>query len=353
MELDLHCHLTELMRANADVLVTFKEYPHTDVAERAHELYDLCLATRQGKIRPTTAYHDCRMISMWRTPVEPMKSFVARMQALEGRDGVLSISFGHGFPWGDVPEVGAKMVVITDNNPALAQSLATELGQELWRMREECAPPHDSIDAAIDIALAAPEGPTVLADVADNAGGGAPSDSTPVLRRLVDRGVKGVASGCYWDPIAVQFCIEAGVGASFDLRVGGKCGIASGLPVDLHVTVRALSDDHFQTGLAGARSDLGASAWVHADGIDLILTSRRSQVFHPDAFTRLGCTLADKRIVVVKSTQHFYAGFAPIAKQVRYIAAPGAIGPDFAAIPFTRRTVPYWPRVADPFATNA
>jgi microcystin degradation protein MlrC len=292
------------------------------------------------------------MISMWRTPVEPMKSFVARMQQLEGRDGILSVSFGHGFPWGDVAEVGAKMLVIADGDATRAHALAEQLGQEIWRIREECFPRHDSIDAAIDAALAAPAGPIVLADVADNAGGGAPSDSTPILRRLVERGVKGVASGCYWDPIAVQFCMEAGVGASFDLRVGGKCGTASGLPVDLRVTVRALAEAHSQTGLTGGRSPFGPSAWVSADGIELILTSRRGQVYRPDAFTGLGCTLDDKRIVVVKSTQHFYAGFSPIAKQVRYVAAPGAIGPDFADIPFTKRTTPYWPRVADPFATN-
>ena len=90
-----------------------------------------------------------------------------------------------------------------------------------------------------------------------------------------------------------------------------------------------------------------------ADGIDLILTTRRGQVFQPDAFTGLGSTLHDKRIVVVKSTQHFYAGFAPIAADVRYVSAPGAIAPEYASIPYTKRTKPYWPRVADPFATNA
>jgi len=352
IELDLHCHLTELMRTSADAIITYKEYPHIDVADRARELYALCTRAKRGEVRPVMAYHDCRMVSMWRTPVEPMKGFVSRMQELEGRDGILSISFGHGFPWGDVADVGAKMLVIADGDAARAQALADRLGQEIWHMRNDCFPRHDSIDEAIDAALAAPAGPIVLADVADNAGGGAPSDSTPILRRLVDRGVKSVASGCYWDPIAVQFCIEAGVGASFDLRVGGKCGTASGLPVDLRVTVRGVAQAHSQGGLAGGRSSFGPSAWVMADGIDLILTTRRGQVFRPDAFTGLGCTLADKRIVVVKSTQHFYAGFAPIAKQVRYVAAPGAIGPDFAAIPFTRRTTPYWPRVADPFATN-
>jgi microcystin degradation protein MlrC len=75
-------------------------------------------------------------------------------------------------------------------------------------------------------------------------------------------------------------------------------------------------------------------------------------VFHQDAFTGLGCTLADKHIVVVKSTQHFYAGFAPLAKAVRYVATNGAIAPDYAAIPFTKRTIPFWPRVENPFMTN-
>ena len=352
IELDLHCHLTELMRASADAIITYKEYPHTDVAERAAELYALWTRAHRGEIHPVMAYHDCRMISMWRTTVEPMKGFVARLQALEGHDGILSVSFGHGFPWGDVPEVGAKMIVIADGDPAKAAALAKTLGEEIWRIREECFPRHDTIDGAIDAALAAPGGPIVLADVADNAGGGAPSDNTAILHRLVARGVTGAVTGCYWDPIAVQFCIEAGVGATFDLRIGGKCGTASGEPIDLKVTVRAISPDHSQGGLSGGRARLGASAWVHADGIDIILNSTRSQVFQPDAFTALGCTLHDKRIVVVKSTQHFHAGFAPVAKEIRYVAAPGAIGPDFANIPFTKRTTPYWPRVADPWATN-
>ena len=353
IELDLHCHLTELMRTSADVIITYKEYPHIDIAERAAELYTLCTAAQRGEIKPVMAYHDCRMISMWRTTVEPMKSFVARMAALEGKDGILSVSFGHGFPWGDVPEVGAKMVVIADGDAAKAAALAKTLGEEIWAIREECFPRHDTIDGGIDAALEPGQGPIVIADVADNAGGGAPSDNTAILRRLVDRDVQGVAIGCFWDPIAVKFCVEAGVGATFDLRIGGKCGVASGDPVDLKVTVMALKEDHSQGGLSGGRAPMGSSAWVRAGGIDIILNSTRTQVFQPDAFEGIGCTLTDKKIVVVKSTQHFHAGFAPIARSVRYVAAPGAIGPDFAAIPFTRRTTPYWPRVANPWATNA
>jgi microcystin degradation protein MlrC len=351
-ELDLHCHLTELMRGAADILVTYKEYPHDDIAARAEDVYRLSVRTAAGAIRPVMEYHDCRMVSMWRTPVAPMRGFVDRMSALEGRDGILSVSFGHGFPWGDVADVGAKLLVIADGDAAKAAALARRLGEEVWAMREATAPRHDTIDAAIDRALAASGKPFVLADVADNAGGGAPSDSTAILRRLVERGVRGAASGCYWDPQAVRICCEAGEGARLTLCIGGKCGTASGDPIDLPVTVRRLAEDHAQSGLSGGRAEFGPSAWVAADGIDLVLVSLRQQVFAPDAFTDLGLTLDDKRIVVVKSTQHFYTAFAPIAGEVRYVAAPGAVAPDYAAIPYTKLTHPYWPRVADPFAKD-
>jgi microcystin degradation protein MlrC len=351
VELDLHCHLTELMRTAADVIVIYKEYPHTDIADRARDLYPLCIAAQKGEIEPVMAYYDCRMISMWRTPEEPMRSFVRKMTALEGKDGILSVSFGHGFPWGDVADVGAKMLVVADKDMSKAQRLARELGQEIWAMRMATHKTHDTIDQAIDhVGAATTKGPIVLADVADNAGAGAPSDSTFVLRRLVERGVRDVATGLYWDPVAVQMCLEAGLGATFDLRIGGKTGPASGDPVDLRVTVRGLSQDHTQEGLSKGRARLGPAAYVEADGIHIVLISIRQQTFAPDGFTGIGCTLADKKMVVVKSIQHFYACFAPIAAEIRYVMAPGAVPPDFASIPYTKLATPFWPRVDDPFA---
>lgn len=347
LELDLHCSITPQMLANADAIVTFKEYPHIDASERASEVFDVCLKKLQGAARPVTAVHDTRMINMWRTPVEPMKSFVARMQALEGKDGILSVSFAHGFPWGDVEHATAKVMVIADGDEAKAQALAEQLGRELWEMRHETAALGLAIDEALDRALAAARGPVVLADVADNAGGGAPSDSTFVLRRILERGIEGVLTGLYWDPVAVRFCKEAGEGASFDLRIGGKCGPMSGDPVDLRVTVRRIVEDAGQT-FSTNRARMGTSVWLSAGGVDLVLTTVRTQTFHPDAFEQFGIDVAAYKIVVVKSTQHFYAGFAPIAAEIHYVAAPGAIPPDFANIPFQKLKTPFWPRVDDP-----
>lgn len=349
-ELDLHCHITEAMVRHATALVAYKEYPHVDIPARAEDLFRIIADAAEGRTRPVTGVFDCRMINTYRTTEQPLRGFVDRMLALEGRDGIISVSLGHGFPWGDVADVGAKILVIADGYSAKAERLARSLGEEFFAMRDAIAPRFLTMDEAIDRALAIEGGPVVIADVADNAGGGAPGDATFFLRRLLDRGIANAASGYYWDPMAVRACMEAGLGARFALRIGGKCGVASGDPVDLLVTVKGLADDVTQR-FGAAPAHMGASAWVAADGIDLVLTSLRTQVFHPEGMTKLGLDLASRKLVIVKSTQHFHAGFAPLAKAILYAAPPGALRPDFEAIPYTKLTQPYWPKAANPFAS--
>ncbi len=123
-ELDPHNHLSQTMLTQANLLVCYKEYPHTDVKERALELVDLCAALVEKRIRPTLAMVDCEMITLIHTSRNPARAFVDRIQSLEGHDGVLSISITHGFPWGDVADMGTKVFVYTDNNPAQAAALA-------------------------------------------------------------------------------------------------------------------------------------------------------------------------------------------------------------------------------------
>ncbi len=345
-ELDLHCHYTALMHESADAIIAFKEYPHVDAQPRALELYRILAGTAEGRLRPVSAVFDCRMVGLWQTTREPMASFVQRMQAVEAQPGVLSVSLGHGFPWGDVPEAGAKLWVVTDNDPALARTLADQLGREFRELREAARAHADSIDVALDVALEAGDGPVVLADVADNPGGGAACDSTFILQRIVERQVANAAVGAIWDLGAVHICQNAGVGAELDLRIGGKCGPASGTPVDLRVVIRAVVENHSQNAL-GVRERLGTCVWVEAaNGLQIVLSSVRTQTYSTEVFTGLGITLADKRVIVVKSTQHFYAEFAPLARAVLYVTTPGAMNFDFGSIDYRLRSLDYWPRVA-------
>jgi microcystin degradation protein MlrC len=349
-ELDLHCHITDAMVDSATALVAYKEYPHIDIPDRAEDLFRIIADAAEGRTRPIMAAASCRMIGTYRTTEQPLRGFVDRMIALEGRDRIISVSLGHGFPWGDVADVGTKILVVADEDRGKAERLARNLADEFFAMRDEVTSRFLSVDEAIDRALAIAGGPVVIADVSDNPGGGAPGDATFVLRRALERGITNIASGYYYDPIAVRACAEAGLGTRFSLRIGGKTGIASGDPVDLDVTVRGLADEVTQR-FGAAPVQMGESAWVEAAGIHLVLTSLRTQVFHPEGMTKLGLDLSTCKLVVVKSTQHFHAGFAPIAKAILYAAPPGALRSDFANIPYTKLKTPYWPRLANPFAS--
>ncbi|MDR3512709.1 MAG: M81 family metallopeptidase [Caulobacteraceae bacterium] len=349
-ELDLHCHVSPAMAAGADVLVAFKEYPHTDSMERARELYRLVVDAAAGRIRPTLGLHDCGMVGLYFTQTPDMRAFVDGMVALERQPPVLSVSLAHGFPWGDVADNSAKVLVYTDGDAEAAARHARQLGAELWALRDKVAFKGLGVDEALDRVAIAPPGLVVLADTADNAGGGAPGDSTFMLARMLDRGVGNACLGPLWDPVAVGFCQEAGVGAELDLRVGGKACAASGPPLDLKVRVRALCAELRTPSYTAAMVSLGAASWIEIVGTDIhvVLCAQRMQGFSPKVFTELGLEVAAMRLAVVKSYNHFYAAFAPIAVDIAHVAGPGALMGDMAAIPFRRRDLDYWPRVAEP-----
>jgi microcystin degradation protein MlrC len=358
VELDLHCHLSESMIAPADIVLTYKEYPHVDVNERARELFDLAVAARQGRIQPTMALFDCQLVGMYPTSREPLHTFVERMQAVERQPGVLSVSLGHGFQFADVPHVGAKVLVITDDDPSLARQLARQLGLEIYALRHEIGFASLSLpmEQAMTRALASSKAPIVIADQSDNVGGGAPGDGTFVLRWLLKHGVTDVATAIIYDPEVVKIARKAGAGAPLSVRLGGKLGTASGEPLDLRVTVRALRDDYMhrfpQQSGEPALFALGNVAALHCAGIDIIVASERCQCFCPSVFSDLGVDPRAKRLLIPKSYQHFYSAFAPLAAEVIYMAAPGAVPPDPRQIAYRRlNTSRLYPWCADPLAS--
>jgi microcystin degradation protein MlrC len=350
-ELDLHCHLTRAMVEAADVLITYKYYPHTDLVPRAEQLFSVCHAALEGRVKPVSAVFDCAMTGLFPTSAEPMASLVARLFELELRDGILAASLCHGFPWADVEEIGSKVLVIADSDVSLADRSAKEFGWEFYRHREALALRMHSIDEALDIACRE-AGTVVLAETSDNAGGGAPGDNTLLLRAIVERGLGNVAAGCFWDPLAVSICADAGEGARLTLRLGGKVGKASSDPLDLEVTVKRVLERHTQSGLTGP-VELGRSIWVRTgDEIDIVIASVRTQTLAPDAFTGIGIRLDGKHLVTVKSIEHFRARFSPYARKILHVRSSGALDMNFAALPYTKRSANYWPRVSDPLGSS-
>jgi len=346
VELDPHCHLTLKRVRLSDIIVLYKEFPHTDVVERAEDLLRLVLRTIRKEIRPVMSMYDCRQIGSYPTTLPLMRSFVDRTSAMEGRGGVLSVSIGHCFPYADVPELTGRILVVVDGDKAQADRLATEIGTEFVTMRGRTAPDYLDVDDAITTALGINGSPVVVADPADNAGGGAPTDNTTVLRRLVERDVQGAALGPIWDPIAVRLCFDAGLGAVFPLRFGGKTGLASGTPMDAEVAVTGLARDCKQS-FGPTQVKLGDCACVKVGGVEVVLISNRTQALGLELFRNVGVEPTERKLLVVKSTNHFHAAFGPIAKKVLYVDSDGPLPRDYTRIPYSRVQRPIWPLDAE------
>lgn len=345
VEYDPHCHATVARTGLSDIDVYYKEYPHIDFEARAEEVVDLVLAAIRQQIRPRKSLFDCRVIASFPTTIEPMRSFVDKVSAMEGRDKVLSISIGHGFPYGDVPEAGARILVITDDAKAHGDRLAADLGRELIGIAARSAPRFLDPDAAIEEALlAAGHGPAVIADTTDNAGGGAPSDNTTFIHRLIERRVAGAAVAPLWDPMAVRLCFDAGAGARIPLRFGGKVAATSRTPVDAVVDVLACVEHGCQT-FAGAPVPLGRVAAVRTvdSGVSVVLISVRAQAMGTDLFSAHGVDPNAATVLVVKSNQHFHAAFSRIARTIVYADGDGPLPPDYRRLPYAKVARPMLP----------
>src|SRR4051794_860163 len=342
VELDPHCHLTLKRCAAADVIVLFKEYPHTDFAERGEEMVDLTLRAIRGEIKPVKSVFDCRTIQSFPTSIQPMRGLVDKIKALEGKNRVLSVSIAHCFYYGDAPECGARILVLTDDAKPHGDRLAEEIGRELIALREQAAPPEYSVDGAIDFALAHPGGPIVIADTTDNAGGGAPSDNTTFIHRLIARGVQGAAVAPIWDPIAVRMAFDAGEGAKLPFRFGGKTALASGPPVDADVEIIRCVPNAYQS-FSGATVGIGDAASIRMGGVEAVLISTRAQGMGIDLFSNLAIDPKQRKILVVKSNQHFYASFSQIAAQVLYAEGDGPLPRDYKRLPWRKVQRPIWP----------
>jgi microcystin degradation protein MlrC len=354
-ELDLHANVSRQKLDNVTAMVLFKEYPHIDVPERAEDLFTLIADALEGRTKPVIGWFDCRTIGVFHTTRQPMRGLVDKCSALEGRDGILSVSIVHGFPWADVADLGSKIVVVADGDKAKAERLARELGTEFFRLRRDTQPSYTTLDQAMARAATHNQPrPLILADCSDNAGGGAASDSTFILQAMLAKGIKDGAIGMFWDPMAVRIAFEVGEGAELDIRIGGKLGPTSGPALDLRAKVIGLARDATVSfgGRDKSHAPVGDMAAFEVDGIAIVCNTLRSQCKSLDCFTNVGIDVSKKKVVVVKSMQHFHAAYAPVASEIMYLAVPGAVAPDFLTMNYVNASKNQWPFIEDPFAAG-
>jgi len=300
-------------------------------------------------VKPVMALFDCKVMGLFPTTREgPMVGLVADMLAAEGKDGILSLSLNHGFPWADVPNAGAKMLVVADGDRALAARAAEQWGRRFYDSRAEATLPFVPFADAIAAAKIPGKKPLLLADTSDQTGGGAPGDTTYMVKAMLDAGITNAVYGPLWDPLAVGICFAVGVGAKLKLKIGGKFEPHSGPSIDVDAEVLHLKRDAYQDQLSNERVPMGDVAVIRVAGIEILLNTRRVGVFSPTMFTHHGITLEDKAVIGLKNLYKHRDVFAPLVREQMFVATPGACPPDWKSIPFKRVPRPMWPLDDDP-----
>ncbi len=326
-QLDIHSNVSQQMVEQADVLIGRETFPEIDMAARGRECADVLVRVVRDGLRPTMALHQIPMI--WGqnqvTAHLPMRDAIAELHGIEALPGVVCGSIATCFYLADVPDMGASVYVVTDDDQALAQEYADRLGSWIYARREDWQLELTSARSALEEAQAVGRYPIILADVRDNTGGGSPGDSTGVLRTFIDMQIEDACVLYIVDPEAVARCQQAGVGARLSLEVGAKSSPLQGTPVPMEVEVAAVSDGAFQYDgpmYAGLSGNMGPSAHVVQDGIHVLLVSRREQPFDT-AFSRsLGLDPRQMRYICVKSAAHFRAGFESWAGAIHVVSEP-------------------------------
>jgi microcystin degradation protein MlrC len=347
--LDFHANVTRTMVETATLLHGYKTYPHVDMDARGREAATRLADVVAGRVRPSVAFRHPPLlppIAGQLTTRGPMRRLYDLADAMEARQGVLSVSVFAGFPLADIPDAGLTIYVVTDGDQALADALADELAAAAWALRREFL--HRALPGpdAVARALALDGRPVVLADIADNTGGGAGGDTTEVLRELLRVGARPATVACLWDPAAVRACVEAGVGTSLTLAVGGKVDPSHGAPVTVSGRVRTLSDGRFvHKGpmFHGLEGRLGPTAVLDVNDVKIILISYRWQTLDPEMIRFVGIDPLAEKILVVKSSIHYRAAFEPIARAILEVDAPGLSSSNLDRFAFTRVRRPIFP----------
>jgi microcystin degradation protein MlrC len=346
--LDPHANVSPRMVQSADALIAYRTNPHLDQRERGFEAARLIARTIRREVQPVIAAsfpplainieRQCTGEPHW----QPMEM---ELEAVRDRDDILSASLILGFPYADVPEMGAGIIVVADGDRDVAKQQAEHLGGVLWEHREAFVPELLGIEEGVEQAMAL-EGPICLLDMGDNVGGGSPGDGTLLAHALRDCQAKGVV--VLYDPEGVQQAVKVGPGGRVRMAVGGKTDDMHGSPLEDEFLVKGIHDGKFEEpeprhgGLM--HCDQGLSAVVTTDrGLTVLLTSLRMPPFSLRQLTSCGIFPMDHHILVAKGVNAPLAAYREVCLQFLRIDTPGVTTANLDRLIYQHRRRPMYP----------
>lgn len=352
--LDPHANVSRAMCDLADIIVSFKTYPHTDMRVTARHAADILQRTMLGEIRPVTLRVTRPMleeVNGGRTDIGPMLGRLAQARAYEQQADVFAVSINGAFPNADIAEVGTSVTVTAQGDLSRHAEFASRLADDIWACRNQAINQYHTVAQAAAICRdyrSEGKGPIIVADYADNPGGGAYGDSTHLLAALLDAGVRDACFGPMVDPQTVQQLQRHVPGDAVQIRLGGKTDPRfGGTPLDLKCTLVSLHADGNYVGsgamIGGLQRTWGPLAVVQVDGIEILVVTVRAQMLDLQQFLAFGIDPARKQVVGLKSMQHFRAAFEPIAGKVIVCDSGALCTLDYSVLPFSKVPRPMFP----------
>jgi len=345
---DFHANVTAGIVRLSTALITYQENPHIDTRERGVLAARVMAGITTGRVKAVQALAKPPMmynIVYQYTKRAPLLPIVEESRRLEKNSKVLAVSVPGGYQYADVPEMGPSVIVVTDNDPALARAEAQRLSDMLWATRDRLVLKLPGPAEAVRQAASAEKFPVALIDMGDNIGGGTPGDSTFLLSELLRQKAQGWVVTLA-DPAAAQAAARAGVGAGFDQAVGAKADKLHGEPVRVRGRVKSLHDGKYiETEIrhgGGRYHDMGLTAVIEAEGsiLDLanllVLTSVPSSPNSLHQLISCGVYPERQRIVTVKGAIAPRAAWEPIAARLIEVDTPGATAVNPARFTYQR-----------------
>lgn len=347
--LDMHANLDESIVGQTAIHFGFQTYPHVDMYEQGVRAANTLLTSMRTGQSYTASFVKLRMmppsINM-RTAEGPMHDVIELAKGKEMEPGIVGVSVFGGFPYSDIPQTGASILVVATDK-LQGDRIAGEVADALWHMRHRFLVQLPTVDEGMALALSLVEDkPVVLADVSDNPLSGGSGDTTGLLRALLDRTVDDALFGALFDPVSLQMCQAAGEGSEIALLLGGKTFPQFGGPLPVTARIIRLSDGIFtnkgpmNTGMV---VDVKGAAHIRVAGTDILLTGRALSANDPELFRHIGIEPMNKRILGLKVKNHFRAAFDPIVSRVIYVDAPGVASNRLDNFQFVNIRRPMWP----------
>lgn len=352
--LDLHGNYTAKMSEHSQGMVAYRQNPHADAHAAARDgalLLDRLLRTGE---HPVTVWS--RPPVMWPptgtgTAFEPMRTLEKMARDIEAaHEEILAVNVFGGFSFADTPDTGVAFSAVTLGAPRYAEAELQELSRAAFEMREQGNARDEPLNAVMQRLREYREGPIVIAEPADNVGGGAPGDGTVLLQAFIDHNIKNAAV-ILNDPAAVTLLSARPLGERLTVDLGGKGSPLGGAPLRLEVELVSVNSGYFAledrnshlASMCGSHCDMGRCAVVRHKGVTILITSRKTPPFDLGQWRSQGIDPEKLFAIGVKAAVAHRRVYDPIARAHHTVETPGPCSSNLQSFPFRRIRRPIYP----------